>query len=140
MHFERWRRIKINNNTTLNFDILHKITGTQVHKVKHEDYFGSKNNLYVTKVIADGSKSYCRWSKLKVGDYVRVKTPKVMRKGDKKFTEPVKIVKQKGPGTFQTQDHKTWNQKQLTFYPVVENLENEDVQVRHDLQTNENGS
>ena len=28
----------------------------------------------------------------------------------------------------------------IAFYPVVEDVENEDVQVRHDLQTNENGS
>ena len=73
-----------------------------------------KEKQFKSKNYTDNKRS-AKWSKLKVGDYVRVKIPKVMRKGDKKFTEPVKIVKQKGPGTFQTQDHKTWNQKQLLF-------------------------
>ena len=57
-----------------------------------------------------------KWSKIKEGDLVRVKIPRPVLKGERKYSELMKVIKQKGPGTFQREDNKMWNQKQLAYY------------------------
>lgn len=52
----------------------------------------------------------------KPGDWVRVKRPDHVHKGTSKFTAPLRIQKQIGPGTFVLSDNRKWNASRLTHY------------------------
>lgn len=56
-------------------------------------------------------------STFKVGDFVRIKKPVLVRKGARKFTAPIQITAQKGPATFLLSDGKVWNASHLAFAP-----------------------
>lgn len=49
----------------------------------------------------------------KVGDFVRIKKPVLIKKGAHKFTAPLQITAQKGPATFLLSDGKVWNASHL---------------------------
>ncbi|KAL2085986.1 hypothetical protein ACEWY4_019306 [Coilia grayii] len=56
-------------------------------------------------------------STFKVGDFVRIKKPVLIRKGAHKFTPPFQITALKGPATFLLSDGKVWNASHLAFAP-----------------------
>ena len=94
-----------------------------------------------SKEYADQKKG-AKWSIIKIGDQVRVKKPGFERKGDQKYSDPQRSIGKKGPATYQTEDGKVWNQKQLAFFPIkekkqsIENLHTpEKLNTEQDFQT-----
>ncbi|XP_041361078.1 uncharacterized protein K02A2.6-like [Gigantopelta aegis] len=81
----------------------------------------------------------------KPGDYVRIRKPWHVKKGESKFTAPIKIVSQISPFTYKMENGSNWNVKFLApFYGKVPNQfdEGEDVwfetQVHNHFEQNHN--
>ncbi|KAL1254363.1 hypothetical protein QQF64_016592 [Cirrhinus molitorella] len=47
--------------------------------------------------------------KIQVGTFVRIRKPGITKKGHSKFTQPFKVVAQKGSATYLLSDGKIWN-------------------------------
>ncbi len=53
------------------------------------------------------------------GDKVRVRNHLHVSKGHRKFTDPLKVNKKLGVGTYVLSDGKTWNASKLTAFPCT---------------------
>ncbi|CAM4711930.1 unnamed protein product [Lepidochelys kempii] len=51
--------------------------------------------------------------KFQCGSFVRIQKPGILRKGDHKFTAPLKIIEKKGPYTYRLSDGRVWNASYL---------------------------
>ncbi len=64
-------------------------------------------------------KEYTDWRrnaqspKIQVGTFVRIRKPGITKKGHSKFTQPFKVVAQKGLATYLLSDGKVWNAMHL---------------------------
>lgn len=65
-----------------------------------------------------------KYVQLTVGDWVRVKKPGFVVKGDRKYSDPIRIRKQISPRTYVTSDGRKWNISKLieTKPPESNNL------------------
>ncbi|CAM4567530.1 unnamed protein product, partial [Caretta caretta] len=51
--------------------------------------------------------------KFECGSFVRIRKPGILRKGDHKFTAPLKIIEKKGPYTYRLSDGRVWHASSL---------------------------
>ena len=83
-----------------------KCVKNSVHKKVEQ-----KQNKY--KMYTDRKRS-AKHPTFKIGDWVRVRKPGFIVKGDQRYSEPVQILKQPSSHTFHTSDNKTWNVSKLS--------------------------
>ncbi|CAN7939107.1 unnamed protein product [Ixodes hexagonus] len=69
-----------------------------------------------TKEYTDAKKS-AKTPRFKEGDYVRVRKPRSVSKGELSYSRPLKIQEQLGPGTFRLEDGRSWNASKLVAVP-----------------------
>ena len=90
---------------------------------KYKSYKDQKKNVKVTK--------------LSVGDWVKVKKPGHVFKGEKHYSDPIQIKKKLSHHTFETIDGKKWNiSKLVKCYPDVVDNNTYDFEVEGEIQVN----
>ena len=82
----------------------------KTEKMRPEIRVQSKQNKY--KKYTDRKRN-AKEREFKVGDFVRVKKPGIVVKGDRKYSKPVEISRKIGPHTYETSDGKRWNINKL---------------------------
>ena len=78
--------------------------------VKPEEKVHSNQMKY--KAYAD-KKRNAKEFEFNVGDWVRIKKPGIIVKGDRKYTRPVQITKKISSRTYETRDRRRWNINKL---------------------------
>ncbi len=63
------------------------------------------------------AKRHAKAPKLHPGNLVRVRNPVHVKKGRSKFSEPHKVIQQKGPHSYTLTDGKTWDASHLSMLP-----------------------
>lgn len=81
-------------------DVKTKVRGRVLEKqLKYKKYGDKKNNVKVVE--------------FQIGDWVRVKKPGLVVKGDRKYSDPIQIVEKISPYTYVTSDSRRWNVSKL---------------------------
>lgn len=86
--------------------------GSELHHLRER----VKQKQQYSKRYTDARRA-ARGTTVEVGDFVRVKKPKMAFKGDLEFSGPRKVISKKGPSSFRLDDGKTWNASKLSKVP-----------------------
>ncbi len=92
------------------------ILGLPIPKIESKMHLESKVRERVVTKQKSSKKYYDRNIKevqLNVGDWVRVKKPGFVVKGDRKYSDPILISRKISPRTYVTSDSRKWNISKL---------------------------
>ncbi len=103
------------------------IVGLKTNQKPHvelEESVHSKQRKY--KQYADKKRSV-KVFEFNVGDWVRIKKPGIIVKGDTSYSKPVRIAKKVSRRTYQTEDGKRWNINKLVKARLTQDTNPDDV-------------